>query len=64
MGKHEHGKYDEVQARQGFRQSLVVARQAAEAVDPAETTFKPSSRIRTRPMKLCRNRKKNLRIYV
>ncbi|CAD6562278.1 hypothetical protein LMG27952_07741 [Paraburkholderia hiiakae] len=39
MDKHKHGKYDEVQAGQGFGQSLVVSGQPAEAVQPTEAAF-------------------------
>jgi hypothetical protein len=35
----EDGKDNEVQARQGFRQALVIARQTPEAIDSAEAAL-------------------------
>jgi hypothetical protein len=39
VDKHQHGEYDEVQASQRFRQSLVVSDQSPEAVHSAEAAF-------------------------
>jgi hypothetical protein len=39
MDEHERGKDDEVQARQGFWQALVVAFQPPEAVEPSKTAL-------------------------
>jgi hypothetical protein len=39
MNEHEHGEDDEVQARQGFGQPLVVACQPPAAVEPAEAAL-------------------------
>jgi hypothetical protein len=42
MSQHEHGEDDEMQSSQGFGKTLVVTRQAAEAIDRTEAAFPPS----------------------